>query len=363
MNALTRSRPSSMNSHRDTNAASGITNHARFRALFPVAHIAHAVCRICSHDGMHSHYCVREMMYGSREVFDYFQCSTCGCLQIAQIPHDLARHYRSDYYSLAADHTTPYRNPVKNALNRLRDQITLFAPQGNRLPGKVSVPHLAASFMALRRVHGLSLHMRLLDVGCGSGQLLHRLENAGFQRLTGIDPFVAESKRFSDRLTILKGELQTLDGQFDLILLNHAFEHVSNPIDAARRLASILAPGGTLLLRIPVVDGAAWKLYGCDWFQLDAPRHLYLHSDRSLRHVAADAGLKVVEVHHDSDYHQFQMSERFLADVPTIVPEEERDKLRTIAPTPVQIRAWKQMAHSLNLLGLGDQACFYLTHA
>ncbi len=330
-------------------------------AMLPRVYFKEAQCRVCGHADLQPHIVAREMMYGSRETFEYFQCENCVCLQICSIPEDLARHYRADYYSLTADHTKPYRNPLKNVLNRFRDQIAIFAPNGDSLPFTVKIPHLAQSFSALRRVPGLSLGSRLLDVGCGNGQLLHRLANAGFRNLTGIDPFVACSREFSPRLKILKAELSSVSGQYDLVLLNHSFEHLSDPIGAARRLAELLAPDGIILLRIPVVDSVAWKLYGADWFQLDAPRHLYLHSSKSVAHLAAQAGLTVAAVNHDSDHHQFLISERFRADIPTILEPRERHKLRAIAPTKRKIKAWCDMATALNSLGLGDQACFYLS--
>ena len=50
-------------------------------------------CRICASNGPHPHFVVREMMFGTRESFDYFECSNCKTLQIVDIPADLARHY------------------------------------------------------------------------------------------------------------------------------------------------------------------------------------------------------------------------------------------------------------------------------
>lgn len=319
-----------------------------------------ADCRVCGHEGQNAHLPVREMMYGKREVFEYFQCGQCACLQIASIPENLGSYYSDNYYSLATDHSAHYRKPLKNTLNRLRDQLTLLTPIGNNLPFKVSVPHLAASFSALQRVQGLSLTTRLLDVGCGSGQLLHRLANAGFRSLTGIDPFIKETQVFDDRLKILKEDLEIHIGQYDLILLNHAFEHMRDPIGAARRVKDLLAPEGVVVLRIPTVDSAAWKMYGADWFQIDAPRHLYLHSQKSIHLVAAQSGMTVTSVHFDSDRHQFQMSERFRADLPTILPPQDRWKLQSLGVTTRQVKAWARMAAALNALGMGDQACFYL---
>ena len=35
-------------------------------------------CRVCGHPGPHATFQVREMMLGTRDVFDYFECSGCG---------------------------------------------------------------------------------------------------------------------------------------------------------------------------------------------------------------------------------------------------------------------------------------------
>ena len=40
-----------------------------------------------------------ELAYGTREPFDFFQCISCECLQIAKIPENIADHYPKDFYS------------------------------------------------------------------------------------------------------------------------------------------------------------------------------------------------------------------------------------------------------------------------
>ncbi|CPZ27549.1 Possible methyltransferase [Mycobacteroides abscessus] len=41
------------------------------------------------------------MMFGTREVFEYFSCSACDTLQIVNVleGEDLMRHYPATYYS------------------------------------------------------------------------------------------------------------------------------------------------------------------------------------------------------------------------------------------------------------------------
>ena len=56
-------------------------------------------CRICGNADGNTAYDVREMMFGTREIFRYFRCAACGCLQIAEVPADLSAYYPPDYCS------------------------------------------------------------------------------------------------------------------------------------------------------------------------------------------------------------------------------------------------------------------------
>ena len=57
-------------------------------------------CRICRNIEGNSAHFPKEMMFGWREEFEYLECARCGCLQIAEIPSDLAKYYpREDYYA------------------------------------------------------------------------------------------------------------------------------------------------------------------------------------------------------------------------------------------------------------------------
>ena len=57
-------------------------------------------CRICENVAGNKLHPAREMMFGTREAFNYVECAHCGTVQIAAIP-DLTRHYPKEYYSLS----------------------------------------------------------------------------------------------------------------------------------------------------------------------------------------------------------------------------------------------------------------------
>src|SRR5690606_13809129 len=113
-------------------------------------------------------------------------------------------------------------------------------------------------------------------------------------------------------------------------------------------------------IRVPVADSWAWRHYGTDWVQLDAPRHLFLHTRRSLDLLAADAGLVVERVADDSGAFQFWGSEQYRRDIPLRDPRSYAVNPRASDFTAAQIREFRRRAADLNARGEGDQASFYL---
>ena len=51
------------------------------------------ICKICSNYENNKEFKIREMMFGFRDEFTYFECSKCGCLQIAKIPKNVEKYY------------------------------------------------------------------------------------------------------------------------------------------------------------------------------------------------------------------------------------------------------------------------------
>ena len=146
----------------------------------------------------------------------------------------------------------------------------------------------------LLREHRPRAMDRILDVGCGSGVLLRELRDAGFSRLQGVDPYFQAPLSFSGNVTIARAQLNELQGQFDLIMLHHVFDHLPDPLETLRDARRLLAPNGRLLLRFPSSPCEALDIYSADWVQLDAPRHLHIVSRAGLARLAVKADLQLV---------------------------------------------------------------------
>src|SRR5688572_4643560 len=298
------------------------------------------------------------MMFGWREPFEYIECGRCGCLQIAQVPANLEKYYPSEgYYS----YKPPKQKRNPGWLLALRHERTRYllgqsSPIGMLL-AKLSKPQEHFEWFTGR---GLTLDSRILDLGCGAGGLLLKLQREGFRSLLGADPFIEADIDYGNGVRILKRGVDELAGEFDFVMLHHSFEHMPEPAAALQQLARLLAPGGTLLLRIPVADSWARQHYGLDWMAWDAPRHLYLHTRKSMALLAQGAGMEISSVVHDSSGQQFSSSELYIRGVPYV----EHGKYRPgNSPAAFSQEAWDDFqarAAELNRKGEGDTACFYL---
>jgi len=141
---------------------------------------------------------------------------------------------------------------------------------------------------------------RMLDVGCGSGSLLERFAERGWETY-GVDPSnsaVAAAARRGAR--VHQGTLRDQPwepGSFQLVTFEHSLEHIGDPIDALRRARELLAPGGLLLVIVP--NWACWQrrlLFRNRWFPLDLPRHQQHFSPRALERLAGMLDLKAQAV-------------------------------------------------------------------
>lgn len=314
-------------------------------------------CRICSNTQGNPVFTAREMMYGTREEFEYFQCARCGCLQIASIPPDLSNYYPPGYYSHALPAPRGTR-PFQSYRKRKRTQQWLGQDSliGRLLAHGKGMP----AFVEWARNANLSLDDAILDIGSGSGRLLLTMHGAGFTNLTGADPFNAQDLDYGNGVRILKRSLSEIEGAYDFVMLHHSFEHMPEPVQALRDVHRLLRKDRHALLRIPVAHSHAWKTYGVDWVQLDAPRHLYLHTEQSLGILAQAAGFEITRIDYDSGSYQFWGSIQYQHDIPMTDPRSYSVNPAASLFSQADIKAFEVQARTLNEARQGDQACFYL---
>ena len=328
------------------------------------------LCRICNNKADNEHFVVREMHIGFREEFAYFECSRCGCLQITEMPDDLSRYYPNDYYSyLASGPTVAYRKPGIQGL-KIRLIVKILTRHyfhektfvGRWIAKESAVSGDYPCWVRRQRLDlKLSSSSAILDVGCGTGKLLLDLREQGFSNLLGIDPLVKSDITYESGVRVLKRTLDEVTGQFDFIMLHHSFEHMPDPPAVLRTLYELIKPGHYVLLRIPVAGSYAWREYGVDWVALDAPRHLFLHTSKSIGILASQAGFEVAEIVYDSDDGLAHYgSELYRRDIPLTDERSPFVNPNQKTFTQEELAGFVELDAKLNDTGEADCAAFYL---
>ncbi|MEX0713592.1 MAG: class I SAM-dependent methyltransferase [Pirellulales bacterium] len=321
-------------------------------------------CSICGSSEGRLHR-AREMMFGLRHVFDYFECAGCGCLQLSGPPADMAPYYPPHYYSFTPqpEAAVVRRGPVRSWVFRRRNEAELFNRRGfwrwlARLRSGADPATLPVKFPLIQ--FGTLGH-RILDVGCGSGELLRLLARMGFTRLTGIDPYLEVSIEVPGRPRILAQPLDSLGGQeFDLVMFHHSLEHMPRQAETLRLAAGMLSPRGVCLVRLPLAGSRPWEQYGVDWVELDAPRHLFVHTRASLELLAASCGLEIYYTEYDSDGFAYWGSELYRRDLPLYEPEGRTVRDPASVFSPAELAAFDRQARQDNAAQRGGRGAFYL---
>jgi SAM-dependent methyltransferase len=321
-------------------------------------------CNICGNISGNKTYSVREMMFGMRDVFQYLECGACGCLQLMDIPKDMGKYYPAQYYSFRISETFGKVETDIPLVRFFRHRRSAYMLNGGNPIGwflsKVNpaAPKLTEYIRLLRKCNA-SFGSKILDVGSGQGMMLSELAWYGFSDLTGIDPFI-DADIHSRNVAIYKRDIFSLEGRFDIVMLNHSFEHMDKPLAVLSRVRELLSDKGCLLLRIPTVSSYAWEHYGVNWFGLDAPRHLFLYSLKAVEILSRQAGFTIKDVLYDSSGAQFWASEQYIKDIPL-----RSERSHYTAPdksifSPEEIKKFDQKAEDLNREKKGDQVCIFL---
>jgi SAM-dependent methyltransferase len=284
-------------------------------------------------------------MYRTGESFPYQLCSECGFLQIAELPTNPEILYGDEYGTLKI-------SSIKQFVRSVAYRATY---RGGNLGRWIGATLHFSHMGVMRELRQVSKDVDILDVGSGTGRFLRSLRSMGFNgKLRGVDCFLREALIFPDGVEVLNCNLDEVQGQYDVITLIHVLEHIDDQEAMLRSLARIIRPGGACIIAIPVARGL--EIHGLDWVQLDPPRHVGIHSPKSLSILADRCGFKVERTISDSTAFQFWGTDAIKNGYP-VAPF-----WRSLVRASSRIVKDAIRADRLNRVGTGDQATFVLRH-
>ncbi len=318
-------------------------------------------CKICGNGADNTTHVVREMMFKTGEEFIYVKCGQCGTLQLQNPPHEMARYYPPEYYSLG-EPLLRKDNPLKAFVRHQRARYLLT---GNGVGGRMVAKRIGTPpyFQWLRKLfehYSISFQSRIVDIGCGSGDLLLCMQKDGYSKLVGVDPFTAKDFKFGS-LEILKREIFDLGGTFDCAMMHHALEHVPDPSKTMRHIHHLLRPAGGALIRIPIFSEPVWKEYYTDWFGFEAPRHFYIFTVKAFTDLAQQAGFAIKEIVYDSGSFTLYGSEQNRRNISIMDERSYFVNPNKSIFSNQQMLEFQKKAEMMNEDKQGDMAAFYLT--
>ncbi|MCI9127128.1 MAG: class I SAM-dependent methyltransferase [Eubacterium sp.] len=313
-------------------------------------------CQICGNSGEFKVFEVQDYNRAGTTYFEYSICSYCGCMQIVSVPDNLSDYYGNSYYSFCLRTRNKVTGTFVHWLMEKRDIFEIIHKGyiGRIMHGFIPRPAYGVIGNYTKKSDAI------LDVGCGDGYLLYLLEKLGYKNLSGCDRFITQealNKNLNSKIKFIYGTIKECSEEYDLIMFHHSFEHIENPRETMLRAYQKLRVGGGILISIPIAGSNVFRKFGKYWVQLDAPRHIFLHSIKSMNILVDELGLSIDRILFDSSAFQYIGSIQYSKG-------KDGNYRRTILGifeyAILAFSKYSKIAKRDNACGKGDQATFVL---
>jgi 2-polyprenyl-3-methyl-5-hydroxy-6-metoxy-1,4-benzoquinol methylase len=205
---------------------------------------------------------------------DYRRCERCDTVYISPRPEPALL---DEYYTRSENYA--YWNTVVFPASEDARRERIFRPRAERV---------------LERVRGGAL----LDVGAGYGTFCEEIVRAGgFDRVIALEPEPHLAQTCRDKgLEVIEAPVERaeIEGGVDVVTNFEVIEHLFSPRAFLERCATLLRPGGLLILTCPNVHGFDIEQLGERSATVDAEHLNYFHP-RSLGALLEQCGFTVEE--------------------------------------------------------------------
>jgi len=139
----------------------------------------------------------------------------------------------------------------------------------------------------------LNNNKTILEIGSGHGEAIYNFDKIGYN-VTGIEPdkrnVISINKKLKNSTCIVeKAETFSFEKKFDIIWLNHVFEHLTQPIQFLTKISNFLNNSGFIFIEVPSVEKKN------DYRQFTSAPHAYNYSKLSLINISKKADYKILK--------------------------------------------------------------------
>ena len=210
------------------------------------------------------------------EPFTLRQCADCGFVFTSPRPDEdrLPEYYQSENY---LSHHSRGFSPLRLIYQFLRKR---------NIRGKYQ---LVSQYTAKGHI---------LDIGCGTGELLAYFQKQGW-KASGIEPDASARNFASEHWSLPVYNEDKIpefkDRSFDVVTMWHVLEHVPDLNQRLQEIYRMLNKGGYYFAAVPNFLSWDAQHYGSFWAAWDLPRHLFHFSEQNIVQLAEKHGFKYVK--------------------------------------------------------------------
>jgi 2-polyprenyl-3-methyl-5-hydroxy-6-metoxy-1,4-benzoquinol methylase len=245
-------------------------------------------CPACDSFGTLLYDEIKDYYFNSPDTWSLKQCKQCKSIWLdpAPLAEDIGMAY-ANYHT----HSGVRKNRVASTFRKLSQKFSHLQ--------LIFHPDYQSMLEDQKNFRYLNLQNvtkgKMLDVGCGGGRFLNRMQRIGWD-VEGIDFDAVATKEVASKygFTVHTGDLrdvQLAENTYDVVVMSHAIEHVFDPESLLTEIRRILKIGGRLLLVTPNANSIAHRRFGAYWRGLEVPRHIQIFSLSGLETVVKKAGL------------------------------------------------------------------------
>jgi SAM-dependent methyltransferase len=206
----------------------------------------------------------------------YWECD-CKLAFLDPIPTPAQLPSNGDWWS--PERKEVRRNPTFKEM-RVRLQYYLFGTGQSRL---------------IQQTRKLVPSGRLLDIGCGTGQLLETARP--YFQCHGLEPSeVAAKQARAKGFRVVEATLESAslapDDKFAVVTLDAVLEHLVDPVETLVRINRLMPIGGVVVIKVPKMWGPTHHSFGREWNGFRVGYHTVMFSGQTLGNVLKATGFE-----------------------------------------------------------------------